>query len=164
MRFPQLGFSTTGALIATALGVSSLAATGGVEAYVSESRIARDAESFLATLKLAQSEAVKREMPVSVAADGSAWRVWQDADRNGQLADGEPLVRTEPVSKALRVKTIGGEAITFLPSGFVDLDSTASRTVVICNADPHRDGAHLGRSIRISATGTLRIAAHDCRS
>lgn len=158
MRRSQYGFSTAGFVLAASLGVTTLAAAPHVDAFMADTRLLQQADGFLATLKFAQSEAIRREVPVAVGATPRGWQLWEDGDRNGRLDPEEALIRTRAGSQSVTVQSTDGRAITFLPSGFIDLASTESRTFVVCNREQRGEG----RSIRIAATGTLRITPAAC--
>lgn len=152
------GFRMAGCVLAASLGATSLAAAPHVDSIMANSRLSQQADGFLATLKFAQSESVRREAPVSVVPTDRGWMIWEDLDRNGRRDADEPLIRARVGSQTVRIVSLGGDAITFLPSGFIDMRSTESRTFVVCEKANRAEG----RTIRIAATGTLRVGAADC--
>ena len=93
----------------------------GLSSFVNSSRLRATQSEFVSALTLARSEATRRGGEVVVSALGNAdgseflggWRVFSDTDGDGDLDDGEPVIREyAPLSGQLRFTATVGETTT----------------------------------------------------
>ena len=131
-RAPQLGLTLTEA--AAALAVASTlvgAALPSMSALLDGQRLGAGATELVAGLHLARAEAIARAEPVVIAArDGrdwsSGWRTFVDANDNGRLDTGEPVLReVEQLPAGMRIEarfgaTYSGAMLSYRPTGSLE--------------------------------------------
>jgi type IV fimbrial biogenesis protein FimT len=131
---------TTVAVLVVLLAVAS----PGLASLVSANSMSAAQNGFAASLMLARSEAVKRGMPVGVAAlapvvgteFNGGWVVFVDGNQNGAYDADEVIVRTQaPLPGGVRLSTVSGvTTIVFSPRGF--LASSSMVDVAVCRSEP----------------------------
>ncbi len=148
----------------TSLGILTLLATIGVPAtqqFVGNQQLVSASNMLAANLSLARSESIKRRQPVLIDnADGdwaSGWRVFVDLNNNGQLDDGELLLRQEqslPKGVIAKGNTPVRRYIRYTPLGNAKLLGGAFQagTLTLC----HTSGTQAVRRLVLSASGRLR--------
>lgn len=155
------------AVMAILMRVAVPAMTGVMDAV----KLASASNTFLYTLHLTRSEAIKRNGRVvlcksatglSCVADGSweqGWIVFHDANNNVMLDAGEEIIRREgalPSNFSLTGNTPVAKYISYTPSGTTKLSSGAFQagTVTLCRQSSSSVEA---RQIIVSSTGRPRI-------
>lgn len=153
----------------TTLGVLALLSGIGVPAaqqFVGNQQLVSASNMLAANLALARSESIKRRQPVLVDnADGdwaSGWRVFVDLNDNGQLDEGEPLLRQEPsLPKGVIAKgnTPVRRYVRYTPLGNAKLlgGGFQAGTLTLC----HASGEQAVRRLVLSASGRLRRARDE---
>ena len=168
-RRPADGFSliemlTTMSVLAVLLAIAS----PGLASLTSANALSSAQGELTAAMMLARGEALKRGVPVGLAAtsplNGSefnaGWTVFVDANANGILDAGEPIVRVQPAFRGdMHVTTNAGQTLlAFSGRGFL----TPSVPVTFTCARPWRPRATASASSRSgSPTSPKRRAAHD---
>ena len=124
-------------VILTSLAAASLSST------LNNNRVYATQDEFVAYLALARSEAVRRGVPVIVAATASAtgnafgggWNVFVDTNANGAFDTGEPLLRThEALPSTILVGDGATTSIAFTSMGF--LSAAGAVDIKLCPTDP----------------------------
>lgn len=153
----------------TSLSILTLLATIGVpgmQQFMGNQQLVSASNALAANLALARSESIKRRQPVLVDnVDGdwaSGWQVFVDLNNNGQLDEGEPLLRQEqslpkgviakgntPVRRYVRYTSLGNAKL--LGGGF------QAGTLTLC----HTTGKQAVRRLVLSASGRLRRARDE---
>jgi type IV fimbrial biogenesis protein FimT len=153
----------------TSLGIFALLVSFGVPAtqrLVSDQQLVAVGNTLAANLALARSESIKRRQPVLVDnGDGdwaSGWQVFVDLNNNGQLDEGEPLLRQEaalaadiivkgntPVRRYIRYTSLG--SAKQIGGAF------QAGTLTLCSAS----GEQAIRRLVLSATGRIRREKDD---
>ncbi len=144
--------------ILVAVGIPSFNST------ISDSRLTSYANDFVTALNLARSEAIKRGQPVSIRKSNanweSGWRLFTDADGDGNEDTGDTLLRIYtglPSTFTLRGTTPSyTNRITYQSSGM-----SANGSFVICdNSDGNNvPEANTSRLIIINTVGRVRMGA-----
>lgn len=166
MRRRQQGLTLVELMVTLAAAIILLAVGlpffGGV---VANNRAVAEANGFLAGLKLARSEAVKRAgyvavVPTSVSGGwGTGWSVYEEGDRPGDTGygtqqGGEPTLRTWPDVDANVSKTPAlPDYVAFEPSG----EATAAADFALVQ-DPNT-GAR-SHCLQIGVSGLVRMAPY----
>jgi len=122
-----------------------------------DNRLASQSSDFTTALAAARSEAAKRGVAVTVGAVGNVsgqfgggWRVWVDSNGNRVLDASETLIRQhEDLGGNTLTNLEGTNAITYLPTGFLNITPATVRTFTLCDS---RTGAK-GKKITINALG-----------
>jgi len=167
------GFTLIEQLVA--LSVMAILVTVAVPAYsnmLTSHRLTSQSNTFLSALHFARSEAIKRNSRVvvcksssgeSCAASGDwdqGWIVFDDANNNASLDDGEtPLRRGQALTGGFLMKGNSHVAayVSYTPLGVTKKTSGAFQagTITLCN--PAASGGEM-RQIVISITGRPRIS------
>lgn len=156
------GFTLVELMVTVAL-VAILAGIGipSFNNLVAQNRVISSINEFHAGLRLARSEAVKRNANVVFCASsnqstctgtwGSGWLVYQDLDGDN-TADNNEVIRVGDAVQTGFALTFsgGGTAITFLPRGMTD---EQSGTFKLCDKDRVASRA---RGIVLLTTGSTR--------
>lgn len=178
-RFPpcivargQRGFSLVESLVV--LVVTSLLLTlaaPSLAALQRRTRVASSAEELLAAVVLARSEAIKRNAHVALCKSGDGvscarsggwhqgWVVFEDANGNGALDAGEPVVaRREPLAPGLLAtgnNTVSAY-VSYTPQGVAKLvgGGFQAGTITVCSP---MDAAGQARQVIINAGGRPRL-------
>ncbi|AYC35142.1 pilus assembly protein FimT [Pseudomonas cavernae] len=153
----------------TSLGILTLLVTVGVpgaQQFMGNQQLVSASNTLATNLTLARSESIKRRQPVLVDnADGdwaSGWRVFVDLNNNGQLDEGEPLLRQEqPLPKGVIAKGNSPvrRYIRYTPLGNAKLLGGAFQagTLTLC----HTSGKQAVRRLVLSPSGRLRRARDE---
>ncbi|WP_324731795.1 GspH/FimT family pseudopilin [Pseudomonas paeninsulae] len=153
----------------TSLSILTLLATVGVpsaQQFMGNQQLVSASNTLAANLSLARSESIKRRQPVLVDnVDGdwaSGWRVFVDLNNNGQLDEGEPLLRQEqslPKGVIAKGNTPVRRYVRYTPLGNAKLLSGAFQagTLTLC----HATGEQAVRRLVLSASGRLRRARDE---
>lgn len=150
----------------TVLAVVAMIAAPSFQQAALSSRLTSYANAFSASLKLARSEAIKRNATVTMcrSADGTScagtgsweqgWIVFNDANANSTVDGAETRFAYEPAaSPDYSITSAGGVyALNFKGSGM----SATTETVTLCRASP-TPGTQK-RTIGIDATGRTSVA------
>lgn len=166
------GFTVLELLVAfTGFLVLLLAAVPSLGAIVDGVRLNRASDSFVASVGLAQAEAVRRNSRVVLckSVDGAAcedaggweqgWIVFQDANGNGRADPGEPILARHLALPARLRMTADSNLATrlfFAPidGGMLDARGQRTATLTLCRAAaPHR----LARQIVLDANSQPRV-------
>ena len=160
----QHGLSLVEALAAVA--IAALLTTAAAPAYthlVQENRLSAQANTLLAALHYARSEAVKRGDHVTVCAEGSGaclatsdwaqgWMAFADADGDGVLDAGEAILHRWSAVHASHSLQKGKKVrVRFDAQGFA---AGYNDTFRLCDAR----GPAYGRRIIVSNQGRVRVA------
>lgn len=181
----QRGFTLMELMVVLAVvGVIMGIAVPNFSLYIRNSRLTGAANDLLASVTMARTEAIKRQLPVGICATANpnatppvcsgaaatAWRdgwvVWVDAD-NDWVPDNvaaEPVLDRHPaLDTTLTVRSNNSRRIRYLSTGF---SSTAgpfganTDNIAICDARGTQltiAGASAGRALRIAPTGRPRV-------
>ncbi len=164
------------AVIAVVMGL----AVPNFNLYIRNSRLTGAANDLLASVTLARSEAIKRQVPVAVCATAnpdaappacnggpfSAWVVWVDADDDWVPDDNvnEPVLERYPALHAsLTIRSDNNGRIKYAATGFgspPSLGFQQTANVAMCDdrgTAPTIGGVSAARAIRIAATGRPRV-------
>jgi type IV fimbrial biogenesis protein FimT len=173
------GFTLIEMMVVIALiAIMATVAVPNFTIMVKNNRLTSQANSLIAAVNLARSEAIKRNSNIVIcrSADGAncassdgweqGWIVYVDADTSDgtgvHTGAGDVVLREYPPlggGNTLRADASFTGSITYVAKGF----STASGTLVLCD-DRNSDGdttdaeeLSLGKAILISATGRPRL-------
>ena len=173
MRYRQRGLTLVELMVTLAVAIVLLAVGMPLFTGVAGSnRATTQANSLVAALKLARSEAVKRADVVTVCAgDGSAcggagdwangWFVHSDVNGSGGLDANDVLRRWEALSGGSTVTVTGGSSVVFAASG----EATSSLTFETNNTDASgiaADADIAKRCITVTLSGQVRAARGAC--
>jgi len=148
------------------LGVLGVIAVPAFNEAALSSRLTSYSNAFNASLKLARSEAVKRNASVKMcaSADGTScaasgtwqqgWIVFADADNDGTVDSSETRVHYEQaLSSQYSLTSAGGTyALVFQGSGM----SSTTQSFSLCRASPEPGSQK--RTITLDATGRASVA------
>ena len=149
---------------------------------IEENRITAQANSFLADLNFARSEAIKRASWVAVCVANVAatdcdpagnWKtrqrlIWNDTTVNGFVDAGEPILRVREPLEGNRtsfgdpngvIYTVGFDRKGMTNLGTITAGASMAVTLAICY-DNNNDGVYdtnTGRDIVVSYTGTSKV-------
>jgi len=176
-QLKQSGFTLIELLVVLAIAaIITTTAIPSFQSFIQNNRMSTTVHSFVSSLNLARSEAVKRGERVTVCKSsnastcsnsgdwGQGWIVFVDSNDNGQRETAtEELVRARNTVEGST--TISGQTdvenyISYAGTGFAQLitgsmlDSTKS-TLIFCDSRQFGDQA---RAIIISTTGSVRSA------
>ncbi|MFK8021200.1 MAG: GspH/FimT family pseudopilin [Pseudomonadales bacterium] len=141
------------AILAALAGPSFMATIANAEVNGTRNKLASAAQ-------FARSEALKRKTPVSVCASAdqatcsngtdweNGWLVFSDANGNGALDGGEPVLQVEYAANQLNTYNDGGAIVTFNRIGRA---VTGAGDYAFC----HPEQASRGRVVRITVTGSV---------
>lgn len=177
-RWPHLPLRSAGfTLVELMIGIVILAvlATVAVPAFndaATNSRLTSYANTFSASLRMARSEAIKRNAAVKMcpSSDGAncattgdwqqGWIVFQDTDDDGVLDSGETRFLQEPALSSDYVLGEGSTpptALKFLGSGMSGL--SAQLDLTLCRATP--DPGSKKRTLSIDVTGRAKVVSES---
>jgi type IV fimbrial biogenesis protein FimT len=129
-RQPRKQAGVTMLEVMMGLSVASVLTSAAVPAFdhlLSSRHLAPTTNELVATLNLARSEALARSARVAVAARdanwANGWRMFADANDNGVLDDGEPVIRDfSPAAQGLTITpsfgiTYAGTVLSYNSTG-----------------------------------------------
>ena len=184
-RRVQSGFTLMELMVVLAVvGVIMGFAVPNFSLYIRNSRLTGAANDLLASVTMARSEAIKRQLPVGVCASADpnvanpvcsgatatafrqGWIVWVDAD-NDWVPDNnvnEPVLDRHPaLDVSLTVRSNNSRRIRYLANGFSSAAGpfgANTSNIAMCDArgtDPTIAGVSAARALRITATGRPRV-------
>jgi prepilin-type N-terminal cleavage/methylation domain-containing protein len=184
-RRVQRGFTLMELMVVLAVaGVIMGFAVPNFSLYIRNGRLTSAANDLLASVTLARTEAIKRQLPVGVCASANptvanpacsgatatafrqGWIVWVDAD-NDWVPDNnvnEPVLdRHEALHASLTVRSNNSRRLRYLANGFssgAGPFGANTNNVALCDArgtDPTVAGFSAARALRITATGRPRV-------
>lgn len=149
IRKPARGLTLVELMLVVALlAIFTVVAVPGFQGLQQRTQMRSEATRLLAALNLARSEAVRRNLPVSLcpssyavsgvlACDGDyrgGWIVFNNPDRGPDVAPGSLVQAYAPMHPQLQLSNRNGtlltdELITFLPDG----SAGRNRTLMICS-------------------------------
>ena len=175
MKSRSRGFTLTELLVALAVaGLLLGLAAPSFDLFRRNNRLTGAANDFLAATQVARTEAIKRQVPVSMcpSADPTSagagcgggafngWIVFVDTNNDCSRAGGEAIVKTGgPIATSVTPKS-NGTCISFAPTGFLQPAADATRTV-FCDdrglAVVAGQNQSAGRGIFVTNTGRSRV-------
>ena len=171
MRRKQRGLTLVELMVTLAVAIILLAV--GMPLFtgvVDSNRATTQANSLVAALKLARSEAVKRSDDVTVCAgDGSAcggaddwadgWFVHTDVNDSGGFDAPDVLRRWEALSNSSAIKVTGGDSVKFKASG----EPSGKLTFETNNTSASgADKDTAKRCVTVTVSGQIRAAKGAC--
>lgn len=149
------------AILAILLGL----AVPNMQPYIVAQRLSSSSSELFITLQVARSEAVRRGAQVVVRTNGAdanwsaGWTMFVDADRNGTLDAGEPVLRTGNALDApltLYANANVGSFVAFDATGRL---ASAGGAFVVCHGDAlEADGQPRSRAVLVNGAGRVRMA------
>lgn len=152
------GFTLVELMITLAVAaVLVMLAAPSFTTFVKNNRLTAQANTFVASLNLARSEAIKRGTRVYITSNSGTnwedgWKVWVDRDGDTTYDSGEEL-RLEPAFDGSSTLTGGQSSFTYSADGLVD----NSDDIDLCD---DRTG-ETGREIHIGPTGRISMESYD---
>ena len=157
------GFTLIEMMITVAIAALLLTtAIPSFQALITNNRLSTQANAFIGALQLARSEAIKRNLNVTVCQSGDeqncsnnasgfeqGWIVFVDQNNSNTRDDGEAIINTKqamPQGMSLN----GGGPIRYRAAGTVA--PVNNPTLYLC-----QQGNNNGRNIVISRTGRVRV-------
>jgi len=144
-------------------------AVPGFQGVMRSNRIATSTNSMLASLSLARSEAIKNAHGAGVCASnngagcngatwGDGWLVWNDADGDGTLNNGETVIQYTEGKPSL-VGDAGATTISFDPRGRrrSPQDQSIELRPDECGSQPLR------RTLQVMPTGQVKVRKDTCQ-
>ena len=116
------------------IGVLATFAVPGITGMVNNSRLSGQASELAATLQLARSEAVRRNVPVEVCVSSNGTSCGSGTSWAGWIVHGPELIRTDTVNGSVQVTSTVARLV-FKPSGQIDAEQTL--TVCIPTTQPN---------------------------
>ena len=176
-QLKQSGFTLIELLVVLAIAaIITTTAIPSFQSFIQNNRMSTTVHSFVSSLNLARSEAVKRGERVTVCKSNNSstcsnsgnwdqgWIVFVDSNDNGQRESGtEELIRAH--NAVAGATTIEGQSdvenyISYAGTGFAQLITgsmldTNNSTLIFCDSRKFGDQA---RAIILSPTGSVRSA------
>lgn len=149
-------------IVITVMGVLAFSVTPSLSEVVKRNEKNSLIVDFYSTLALAQSESVKRRLPVNIKPiDSTAWhKGWithLDPDRNGLPNQSSDIFNKIQMSEGIGVvfkNTASITSITFLPDGLITVTPSSS-IVRFYSCSPHDKTSE--QSVRIYQSGNFKI-------
>jgi type IV fimbrial biogenesis protein FimT len=182
----QQGFTLMELMVALAVaGIILGIAVPNFRDFMRNSRLTSASNDLIASVNLARTEAVKRQLPVAICATAnpngtppncsgawasgasSAWAVWVDFDNDWVIDNNvnEPVLRRhEALDASITMRSDNSGRVKYLPVGFGALPSggfTPTANVVICDQRGIAiglGGTPSARVILIAPTGRARVS------
>jgi len=168
----QTGF-TLGELLTTiaVLGIGMSLAVPSFETAVRNNRRATAVNRLVSTMHLARSEAVTRNMQVTICAssDGAScdaadwnagWIYFTDADRDRAVDADDNLLGMTPAQTALEIDSAEfASYFAYRPNGRVMVDTPAQNSGEFTFCDER--GAEFARVVIVATSGQPRLSEHQ---
>lgn len=157
----QSGFTLIELMIT--LVIAAILLTVGVPSFtgfIKDNRLTAAANTFVASINRARSEAIKRGASVGVLSQNgtsweNGWTIWVDADSDGVQDAGELVLEAAPAIEGTVTLTASAESsFVYDGTGVVDTGDTLQ----LCD---DRTG-ETGREINIGATGRISTSRLTC--
>jgi type IV fimbrial biogenesis protein FimT len=175
-RCPERGFTLIELMIALFVASILLAvATPSFRSFRDNNRMTGIGNDFLSAVLHARTEAIKRQVPVSICPATSAagpctagaftgWIVFSDPNGNCTLDGGEPVFEgkasIDGATDGYTFAKSNGTCLSFAPTGFLQANATATRTL-FCDSRGLSavTGTTLsaGRGLLVTATGRASV-------
>ena len=149
-------------IVITIAGILAAVAIPSYQTMVKNNCMTTEANTLVASLQLARSEAVRRRQPVRITAAtpgvttnewGTGWTVWVDTNADGAMQSGEVLRQVDLTCGTTTVDEPSNiTTFTYRPTGFLDT-TTAGGSFQVCDDRT----AETGRQITIAPTGRPSI-------
>ena len=175
MKSRSHGFTLTELLVALAVaGLMLGLAAPSFDLFRRNNRLTAAANDFLAATQVARTEAIKRQLPVSMCASANptnagaacsgppfnGWIVFVDTNNDCNRAGGEAIVKTGGLIATSLTARSNGTCISFAPTGFLQPAADATRTV-FCDdrglAVVAGQNQSAGRGVFVTNTGRSRV-------
>jgi len=154
------------------VGVILAIAAPNFREFMMNSRMTGAANDLLASVQLARSEAIKRQLPVALCASANpeadapecaaqfgGWAVWVDTNDDAVIDDDEAVIAAHrPPHTSLSLTANGSGFVSFAPNGFAQPSvggNVATTLVVICDqrGDSLVGEIYRKRAMLLSPTG-----------
>lgn len=166
---PDKGFTLIEMMVTVAIAAILLTvAVPGFQAFIANNRLSTQANAFVTALQLARSEAIKRNLNVTVCQSGDeqncnttngfeqGWIVFVDQDNPNTRDNGEAIILANQGMPQGMSLTGGRTAISYRADGTVAPFNNI--TLQLC-----QQGNGNGRNIVINITGRIRVeTATNC--
>ena len=149
-------------IVITIAGILAAVAIPSYQNMVKNNCMTTSANTLIASLQFARSEAVRNRVPVHVQSTdtsnssndwGIGWNIWKDDDGNGTMASSELIRVVELTCGQTTIdETSNEDDFIYRPTGFLD-STTAGGTFQVCDDRT----AETGREISLSPTGRPKI-------
>lgn len=150
----------------TVMAILLAVAIPAFESLIASTRLSTSTNDLLAAIAQSRSEAIRRGQRVVLCIQDPAnagqctinggweqgWMAFIDADRDGNLDPGEPIIlSTARQPASINIPANGGlSTITFLPSGRA---TAANNTIRVCSASVGLNDDTRSRDISVNASG-----------
>ncbi|MGE0386737.1 MAG: GspH/FimT family pseudopilin [Gammaproteobacteria bacterium] len=161
------GFTLVELMVTIAVfGILIAAAVPSLRGMIRNNQIATQANTFVAALQYARSEALKRRQAIVLKPTGGTadwaggWTTWVDTDDDGSQDGGETVLKNQPkLSGGGTLTASNASNVVYRPNGFVTAGGcTADANFAFC-ADLCKEAGKSGRRIRITVTGRVELVS-----
>lgn len=143
------GFTLVELMIVVAImGILTMIAIPSYQIYMGKSRLNGAARMVMSDLMAARMKAVSLNQKVKVSFGGNVYQIWNDADRNGTVADNEGDDIEKNIHPDYYDVTFSTAAPVFLPRGTVLPGSNGIITLT------NSSGA---KYVKVASTGRVKI-------
>jgi type IV fimbrial biogenesis protein FimT len=148
------GFSLVELMVALAVaGVLAAIAIPAFDSFILSNRLSAYSSAFSASARVARSEAMKRNLPVTLckSSNGTSCSTSGGWEQGWIVLSGTTVIKTQQATVAGYLLSSSTSSLTFQPSGL----GATQTTVTVCRASP------LGtqeRRVDVSATGRASIS------
>ena len=147
------------------LAVLAAVSAGNLGDLLKRQQANGEAERLFSALQVARSEAVKRGRVVSICGSGdgvscdgnwaTGWLLFVDNDRNGQLGNGEELLRQGSAGHGFELSYSAFGSTRYLRYSPLGITYEQNGTFKLC---PEDDDARFARALIVSKTARVRFA------